>query len=141
MELNNINISPSCYGVKCMVEGCQNLSSHKIGEELDTEQSAMTHNLTSYVCEQHFNLVMDRDEQYKSYDSRFHTDSKYIRYELQERKYSANCIKGIYIHVDEKGKQHEKFDLVIISCLNKVQGDIYADTVMKFLNSLLSDSI
>jgi hypothetical protein len=64
-------------------------------------------------------------------------DKKYIRYELQLRKYSPNAIKGIYIHIDEKGKSHEKFDLVACAFLNKERGDKYSDLLCKHLNSLL----
>lgn len=64
-------------------------------------------------------------------------DKKYIRYELQLRKWSSNAIKGIYIHVDEKGKQHEKYDLIGAPFLNKERGDKYADLLLNHLNSLL----
>ena len=66
---------------------------------------------------------------------------QYIRYELQIRKFSSNCIKGIYISVDEKGKEHEKYDLVVGSFLNKQYGDEVVEILLNHLNSLLSTAI
>lgn len=144
--LNNINVPAHCMGVKCMVEGCTNMSSHKIGEENvwskdyqpeQHEAANMSHNLTSYVCDKHFDLVMNRDTKYQTTDARFQIDSKFIRYELDIRKWSSNCIKGIYIHIDDKGKPHEKSELILGPFLNKDRGDKYAELLVKYLNSLL----
>lgn len=64
-------------------------------------------------------------------------EEKYIRYELDIRKYSSNAIKGIYIYIDEKGKSHEKSDLILAPFLNKQKGDKYTELLLNYLNSLL----
>jgi hypothetical protein len=48
-------------GVKCMVRRCPRQAAHKIAE---TDVQGHQHELTSYLCEQHFHLVMDREEYY-----------------------------------------------------------------------------
>lgn len=71
-----------CRGVKCMVEGCNNLASHKVGEEniwcnFDEGEKDIhgfyenTHNMTSYLCEEHFHLIMTRDVNWSIPDDRF----------------------------------------------------------------------
>lgn len=62
---------------------------------------------------------------------------KYIRFEFQERKYSSNAIKGIYIHIDEKGIEHEKYDLLFSPFPNKEKGDQIGILLLNYLNSLL----
>ena len=49
---------------------------------------------------------------------------QYIRYEIKERKYSANIIIGIYIILNDKNEEIEKYDIVLMSSLNKQEGDI-----------------
>ncbi len=63
---------------------------------------------------------------------------EYVRYELQIRKWSANAVLGIYEITDENGKTKEKSDMVLVSCLNKVDGDVYAQNAMDTLNEKLS---
>lgn len=64
-----------------MIVGCGNLASHKIGEENiwdKTEEKEQyekfenSHNLTTYLCEKHFDYVMTREEKYNTIkDNRF----------------------------------------------------------------------
>lgn len=49
-------ISPSCGGEKCMV--CSEPATHKIGEEHLHGVPRRMHNLTAYVCCEHFGMVM-----------------------------------------------------------------------------------
>jgi len=71
----------ACQGVKCMRNGCVNFASHKVGEyniwdeEQQPEQYAefqSRHESTTYLCDAHFDQLMDRDEFYSQIDSRFH---------------------------------------------------------------------
>lgn len=81
---SNIFLPKSCKGVKCMVVGCRELASHKVGEENiwwghegDDEYPAhqqfeRSHNLTTYLCEEHFKFVMTRETEYNTIeDNRF----------------------------------------------------------------------
>jgi hypothetical protein len=71
----------TCKGVKCMIVGCGNLASHKVGEENiwdKTEEKEQyekfenCHNLTTYLCEEHFDFVITREEKYNTIkDNRF----------------------------------------------------------------------
>jgi hypothetical protein len=70
----------SVKGVKCMIVGCQNMASHKVGEEnpwnphFEEEQYRefeMRHNLTTYLCSEHFDWLMHREEIYFREDNRF----------------------------------------------------------------------
>jgi hypothetical protein len=63
----------TCTNVKCMQKNCRNEASHKVGEyniwDKDTEptqykQFEMRHELTTYLCDMHFNALMKRDEYY-----------------------------------------------------------------------------
>ena len=66
----------SCSDVKCMQHGCKNTASHKIGEiniyDKDSEstefalfnQSNQRHEFTTYLCDDHFNSIMKREEFY-----------------------------------------------------------------------------
>lgn len=62
-----------CLGVKCMQRGCKNESSHKVGEhniwDRETESEEHTqftkiHELTTYLCNEHFTKLMEREEFY-----------------------------------------------------------------------------
>ena len=75
-------IPSTCKSVKCKIAGCKNLASHKVGEEniwfrLDPKESneffefENTHNLTTYLCEEHFNFVMTRETNFKMEDHRY----------------------------------------------------------------------
>ncbi len=83
---NNRLIPKCCLGVKCHVPGCLNLSSHKIGElniydnrpdtetndELEVYQThQISHPLTVYLCDEHFNSIMTREERVFEKDDRF----------------------------------------------------------------------
>jgi hypothetical protein len=65
--------------VKCMIRGCRNLASHKVGEQdikdeqgdVDFMNMRILHELTTYLCEDHFTWLMDREEQYFREDPRF----------------------------------------------------------------------
>jgi hypothetical protein len=76
----------SCKGVKCMIVGCRELASHKVGEEniwcrdegigndeyLKHQQFDESHNATTYLCEEHFKFVMKRETEYNTIeDNRF----------------------------------------------------------------------
>jgi len=65
----------TCTGVKCMIVGCRELASHKIGEEniwdrteekKEHEQFEQSHNLTTYVCDDHFRKIMTREVEYNT---------------------------------------------------------------------------
>jgi tRNA A22 N-methylase len=58
----------------------------------------------------------------------------YIRYEIENRKYSSNVISGVYIYVDEKGKSHEKKDLIIGGFLEKKKSDKFIEKIHRELN-------
>lgn len=76
-------VPKTCYGIKCMQKGCTNLASHKIAEVNpwdDSEGSdekewhnkfARTHERTTYLCDDHFNQIMSRDENVNMPDNRF----------------------------------------------------------------------
>ena len=61
-----------------MVVGCRELASHKVGEEnpwsnfMESGEEKehkffdSTHNRTTYLCDEHFNLIMDREEEYNT---------------------------------------------------------------------------
>lgn len=72
-------IPASCLGVKCMVQNCPELASHKVGElnvwdeeSQSEEYSAFnkSHELTSYLCNLHFDLIMTRDSKIIVNDNR-----------------------------------------------------------------------
>lgn len=72
-------IPGACDSVKCMVQDCQNLASHKIVEENiwnygeeneEREKFDRGIQLSSYLCDYHFNLVMTRDTNYSMKDQR-----------------------------------------------------------------------
>ena len=78
----NNKIPKSCKGVKCMIRGCRNLASHKIGEENiwfddddekeNHERFNFGHNLTTYVCDECFEHIMTRETEYNTIeDNRF----------------------------------------------------------------------
>jgi hypothetical protein len=84
------NIVPGCCkSTKCMVKGCKNLSSHKVGEEniwnsypnakekQYYDEFEKRHNFTSYLCEEHFSLIMDREEDYSISDNRKFLEDDY----------------------------------------------------------------
>jgi len=63
-------------------------------------------------------------------------NKEYIRYEIQERKYSSNIIIGVYLVWNENKKRfEEEKDKVIAPITNKVQGDQYSQLLVNFLNS------
>ena len=68
-----------CQGKKCMVRGCTNLASHKIAEVnvfdeetqlLDYGLFAQSHELTTYLCDEHFKFIMTREEKHNLPDNR-----------------------------------------------------------------------
>jgi hypothetical protein len=76
----------SCKGVKCMIVGCRELASHKVGEEniwngsngIGNDEYPMhhqfneSHNATTYLCDEHFKFVMTRETEYNTIeDNRF----------------------------------------------------------------------
>jgi len=81
--MSNKQVPKSCQGVKCMIVGCPNLAAHKVGEvnlwdENDNDEKEnyynfeACHELTTYVCEEHFKFVMKREERYNTIeDNRF----------------------------------------------------------------------
>ncbi len=79
--MSNVAVVPGiCKGVKCMIKGCQNLSSHKVGElnpwDEETEKKEflffnMKHEHTAYLCDEHFLFVMTREQNYSMPDERF----------------------------------------------------------------------
>ena len=63
----------TCTNVKCMQKGCKNEASHKVGEqniwnkETESEEYNLfnsDHELTTYLCDHHFGLLMNREEYY-----------------------------------------------------------------------------
>lgn len=61
---------------------------------------------------------------------------KYIRYELELRKYSSNVILGVRL-VEIDGKLVEKKDKIIASIANKEVGDQFIEEILNHLNSKL----
>lgn len=59
----------------------------------------------------------------------------YIRYEIQERKYSPNVIIGIYQVENVNKKLEEKKEIVLMPALNKKEGDKMTEKVFSFLNT------
>ena len=66
----------TCTNVKCMQKGCKNEASHKVGEQniwnkkTESEEYNLFnsgHELTTYLCDQHFGLLMNREEYYKAF--------------------------------------------------------------------------
>ena len=58
-----------CIGEICHIADCNNQAMHKVGEEniwnekseqAQYERFSRFHNLTTYLCEEHFNLVMGK---------------------------------------------------------------------------------
>lgn len=60
---------------------------------------------------------------------------EYIKYELEKRKYSANCVVGIYLKATPIGKLEEHKDLLLIPALNKEDGDMLAGEILNLLNA------
>lgn len=70
----------TCTGVKCMRKGCRNLAAHKVGEQNiwcnmdgdwnDEKQKHkefnQRHELTTYLCEEHFTELMYRETEYNT---------------------------------------------------------------------------
>lgn len=63
----------TCVGVKCMQHKCKKSALHKVAElniwdkirqKDEYDQFNKTHKLTTYLCSDHFNKLMDRDEVY-----------------------------------------------------------------------------
>jgi hypothetical protein len=60
---------------------------------------------------------------------------EYIRYEIEERKWSPNAIVGVYNSVDEHGRIKEKRDYILSAGnVGKKRGDEYAEKICTFLN-------
>lgn len=68
-------IPSACIDVKCMVHRCPNQAMHKVAESniydpsLETEAAdhaefKQRHEKTSYLCKEHFDFIMDREEYY-----------------------------------------------------------------------------
>lgn len=57
---------------------------------------------------------------------------KYIRYEVEIRKYSPNAIEGVYLN--EEGKEKRDYVMSAGTTIGKKQGDEYARMVCNFLN-------
>jgi hypothetical protein len=51
--------SATCDGELCSYEGCSKAAFAKVGEEIPFDDPAPArHNLTAYICEEHFTLLM-----------------------------------------------------------------------------------
>jgi len=58
----------------------------------------------------------------------------YNRFEIRKRKYSANVIVGIYTEKDKiTGKDKEQTDIVLITSLSKIGGDILIQSMYNLL--------
>lgn len=90
-------------GVKCMIKGCHCLASYKISE-IPTEKNSDTFikmELTTYVCEDHFNFIMTREENWGMEDNREFEEEEMDRgccsecgegYDNEEEwKYNTEC--------------------------------------------------
>lgn len=73
--MSKTSIPSACIEVKCMVHRCPNQAMHKVAEtniydpSLETEAAdhaefKQRHEKTSYICSEHFNLIMNREEFY-----------------------------------------------------------------------------
>lgn len=60
-------------------------------------------------------------------------NTKYIRFQIIERKYSSNIIKGFYMTKNKEGKDIEKDDIVLMTGLNKSEGDIIINNTFNLL--------
>lgn len=58
----------------------------------------------------------------------------YKRYEIEQRKYSANVVLGVYDYIDENGKTKEKRDIIICPTLHKEDGDKHAEFILSCLS-------
>lgn len=61
--------------------------------------------------------------------------NKYIRYGVQERKYSSNVIIGFYEQAKPDGKVEEKNEIILMPALLKEEGDLLASQTVQWLNS------
>ncbi len=59
---------------------------------------------------------------------------EYIRYEIQERKYSSNVIVGVY-QTTVNDEIVEKRDIILCPVLKKEDGDIHAKLMLEYLQS------
>jgi hypothetical protein len=58
-ENPNFYVGSSCIGEICLVNNCGKDATHKIGEEiLDGDPHPRRHNLTNYVCCEHYQMVL-----------------------------------------------------------------------------------
>jgi hypothetical protein len=63
---------------------------------------------------------------------------KFIRYQLQHRKYASNVILGIHLVWNEDKKQFvEKAELILAPLQIKAEGDKLADELCEYLNITL----
>lgn len=60
-------------------------------------------------------------------------NTKYTRYEISNRKYSSNIIKGFYNVKTKEGKITEISDIVVMTGLNKIEGDVFINNIFKSL--------
>lgn len=53
-------VSASCKGEHCRISGCEEVASHKLGEEIpgDDPVGQSRHSLTAYVCCGHYKMVV-----------------------------------------------------------------------------------
>ena len=84
----------TCMGVKCMIVGCRNLASHKIGEiniwdeTLQSEEHQIfenSHELTTYVCDDCLKRIMTRETEYNTIK-----DDRYGNVQSTERESIEN---------------------------------------------------
>ncbi len=127
--MNEEFISACCEGVKCSV--CSKPATHKIGEEIQNDDPFPNrHNLTAYVCTEHFNMVLKpylkKSQNFKClenerYGEKHCTEQCAVcsRYKdndliemLQEHKCSrievAQCTNSLCVHLGRCSKKNQK---------------------------------
>jgi hypothetical protein len=57
----------------------------------------------------------------------------YFKYSIEQRKYSSNINLGHFKYIDNKNKEHEKTDIVLLSGLNKQEGDILIENTYNLI--------
>jgi hypothetical protein len=84
---NNEMIPLSCKGVKCMVEGCGNLSAHKVNEENvwcnfgsgfndEKDMYDTFKTVSTFLCNDHFNMITEKEVVCGLEDDRFNNRFK-----------------------------------------------------------------
>jgi hypothetical protein len=61
----------------------------------------------------------------------------FIRYEIEERKYSCNALMGVYLAKNEKGEDVERKRYILAIALPKKYADEQVEKIKNFFNNSL----